>query len=327
MPVFISYSRTDKDFVDRLATQLVIQKVHVWLDKWELHAGDSLITKIQDAITGASALLVVLSKASVKSDWCKKELSAGLMRELEEKRVIVVPILLEDCTVPTFLKEKLYADFRTSFDEGLDTVLEAIAKVTSVWQGRLPSLDYHTDWSIDWGNVRGVPVFRLTMVDHHKDAPYTIVGDIQIMGDPIASVWYLEQAMIGKDDIARRDIITAMANAVRDSADFNVMLEDSRPIGRIATFKLGDGEFVARAAVRWLGTNTGRPLLMRIAGQIDNIDRSMRANARTDTIDPPRADFSNIREGRSRTKTAPKKPSKKKADKRPTKKSAKKIRK
>ena len=66
MPVFISYSHQDKRFVDRLAAQLVRQKVNVWLDRWELKVGDSLISKVQDAIVGASALLVILSESARK---------------------------------------------------------------------------------------------------------------------------------------------------------------------------------------------------------------------------------------------------------------------
>ena len=73
MPVFISYSHENKEFVDQLAMQLVQQNVHIWLDRWELSLGDSLIDKVQDAADGASALLVILSNASVDSEWCKKE--------------------------------------------------------------------------------------------------------------------------------------------------------------------------------------------------------------------------------------------------------------
>ena len=68
-------------------------KANIWIDQWELHVGDSLIEKVQEAIRGASGLLVILSKASVESEWCKKELSSGLIRELEEKRVVVLPVL------------------------------------------------------------------------------------------------------------------------------------------------------------------------------------------------------------------------------------------
>ena len=64
-PVFISYSHADKNFVDKLAAHLTLSKVHVWVDRWELHVGDSLITKIQQIIQEASALIVILSHASV----------------------------------------------------------------------------------------------------------------------------------------------------------------------------------------------------------------------------------------------------------------------
>jgi hypothetical protein len=85
MPIFISYSRADSDFATKLALQLIKHKATVWIDQWELHVGDSLVQRIQDAIQGTSGLLVILSKASVESEWCRKELSSGLIRELEEK--------------------------------------------------------------------------------------------------------------------------------------------------------------------------------------------------------------------------------------------------
>src|SRR3990170_6374615 len=99
MAVFISYSHEDRASVDKIAAHLVKRRVHVWLDRWELRVGDSLIQRIQSEIQNADALVVVLSKASVNSSWCQKELSAGLVRELEEKRVVVLPILLEDCQI------------------------------------------------------------------------------------------------------------------------------------------------------------------------------------------------------------------------------------
>jgi hypothetical protein len=82
------------------------------MDRWELNIGDSLISRIQGALTEADAILIVLSRKSVSSEWCKKELNAGLIRELEEKRVVVLPCVVEECNIPLFLRDKLYADFR-----------------------------------------------------------------------------------------------------------------------------------------------------------------------------------------------------------------------
>src|SRR5258706_2707338 len=126
MAIFISYSRSDVAFVDWLAGQLVTRRHHIWMDRWELSIGDSLISKIQSALTDSDAMLIVLSKNSVASEWCKKELNSGLMRELEEKRVLVLPCIIDDCTIPLFLREKLYADFRKDRDEAFEQVDDAL---------------------------------------------------------------------------------------------------------------------------------------------------------------------------------------------------------
>ena len=69
MPVFISYAHSDSNFVDQLALHLIKNDVYIWVDRWELTAGDSLIQRIQQFLKDASALLVVLSKASVEYEW------------------------------------------------------------------------------------------------------------------------------------------------------------------------------------------------------------------------------------------------------------------
>ena len=51
MSVFISYSHSDSVIVEKIASYLVSKNIHIWIDKWQLNHGDSLITKIQDAIT------------------------------------------------------------------------------------------------------------------------------------------------------------------------------------------------------------------------------------------------------------------------------------
>ncbi len=151
MAVFISYSHSDSEFVNKLAARLVASKANVWIDKWEINVGDSLIRKIEDAIQKADALVAVLSKTSVQSEWCRKELTAGLVRELEEKQVLVLPVLAEDCEIPLFLRDKKYADFRKGFDQGLRDILEALARVTTDTLGRLAEPGAFVDWSISWG--------------------------------------------------------------------------------------------------------------------------------------------------------------------------------
>ena len=47
----------------------------------------------------------------MRSSWVEKELNAALAIELERKDVFVLPLVIDDCDIPVFLKDKLYADF------------------------------------------------------------------------------------------------------------------------------------------------------------------------------------------------------------------------
>lgn len=124
--VFISYSSKDRGFVSKLATDLKSKGINVWYDQWELKVGESLIRKIGDAIKSQDYLIAVLSKVSVQSAWVMKKLSAGLIKELEGRRVVVLPVVIEDCDIPTLLTDKVYADFRRDYLSGLNSLLNAL---------------------------------------------------------------------------------------------------------------------------------------------------------------------------------------------------------
>src|SRR5262249_44588756 len=169
----------------------------VWLDRWELNVGDSLTQRIQDALQASDALLVILTPASVSSEWCKRELSAGLVRELEEKRVLVLPVLLEDCDVPIFLRDKLYADFRKDFDSGLQDVLKAVSKILTTTRGRIEAPEWHNDWAIDYGvDSHGVRIV-LTFIESAMNRPYTVQVVITAFGNPDATARYLIHKALG----------------------------------------------------------------------------------------------------------------------------------
>ncbi len=121
--VFLCYSGQDSNFIERLTGDMITARLSIWVDKRELMVGDSLITKIGAAIKSNDHVIVVLSQSSINSTWVQKELGVALMREFEEKQVIVLPVLIEDCDIPAFLSDKVYADFRRNYRSGLDQLL------------------------------------------------------------------------------------------------------------------------------------------------------------------------------------------------------------
>jgi len=128
--IFLSHTREDKKFVDRLKVALYERGVEdVWVDEAEIMVGDSLQKKIEDAITKTRYFGVVLSPRSVQSRWVRKELELAMQRELETDSVIVLPLLFEKCEIPPFLKPKVYADFTSpgGFAKSLDNLIRRLA--------------------------------------------------------------------------------------------------------------------------------------------------------------------------------------------------------
>lgn len=123
---FISYSSRDAEFVERLVNDLNKSGKQVWWDHWEIKVGDSITKKINEGINRNDYLILILSPNSVKSSWVEKELSAGLMRELQTRNVVTLPVLVADCDIPPLIADKRYADFRTSYERGLADLLLAI---------------------------------------------------------------------------------------------------------------------------------------------------------------------------------------------------------
>ena len=133
---FISHSAKDKPFVRKLAADLVANGVKVWLDEQRILVGDSIPEKIAQGLAESDFFLIVVSQNSVASSWVKKELSNVLVHEIERRKVTVLPIKLDDALMPDSINDKLYADFRGSYDEGLDKLLQSIKAREVVADGR-----------------------------------------------------------------------------------------------------------------------------------------------------------------------------------------------
>jgi hypothetical protein len=287
MPIFISYSHSDSDFVDTLAAHLVKHKARVWVDRWELNVGDSLIDRIQSAIQTASALVVVLSKASVKSEWCKKELNAGLVRELEERRVVILPALKETCDIPIFLREKMYADFRSNFDAGLNTILEAVARVTSEALGRLETPEWHTDWSVDWGMREGLFFLRLTIVEQAKDRPYTVLSELEARANEVATARYLTFQAEDLGWIERVAIIGMVSTSLNEGNNYQFIIDDQ--FSQVRHVVIRDPKTSAAYGItltaRRLGEDTGKAVFFDFGSQVKQISEGLQH-----TLREPKAD-------------------------------------
>jgi len=126
--IYLSYAQKDKGIADQVASALQTAGHNVWLDVWELTPGDSITSRIEGCITSSDFLLVLLSPQSVEAPWIKYELNAALFRELRDRAITVIPVLIEDCEIPQILSGRAYLDLRKDFHGEMQRL---VAQLTS----------------------------------------------------------------------------------------------------------------------------------------------------------------------------------------------------
>ena len=108
--VFISYSRKDESFVEKIEKKFDVKDVRYWRDIHHATAGP-LEKQITSAIHLNPTVLLVLSKESVQSDWV--EFESRKARELEKKlnRHVICPVALDNswktCSWPERLRQQI----------------------------------------------------------------------------------------------------------------------------------------------------------------------------------------------------------------------------
>ncbi len=127
--LFISYATANRSFVLRLADGLRALGHHVSLDVQDICAGQGIPQRVAQQVESADFLLAILSKQSVLSSWVEHEWYAKYWEEVTTRQTAVIPVLLEDCTVPFFLRPKRYADFRSNYHQGLAELERALELV------------------------------------------------------------------------------------------------------------------------------------------------------------------------------------------------------
>lgn len=110
----------------RLAADLARIGVGVWYDSWEIRGGESIVEKINEGLAANDHLVVVLSPASVRSDWVRREMSSSLMRSLSSRSIRLIPVLYSPCDVPALIADLRYVSFVESYEHGFSDLQVAL---------------------------------------------------------------------------------------------------------------------------------------------------------------------------------------------------------
>ena len=144
--VFVSYSRRDAEFVQRLAESVSSRGKELWLDTDGIADAEVFPQAIREAIEQSDAFLFVITPAAVESAYCENEVEYA--RELQKR---IVPVLRErvpDPQLPAEIRDRNWIPFTDSdeFDTSLERLVGALDR-------DLEHAKAHTRWlvkAIEW---------------------------------------------------------------------------------------------------------------------------------------------------------------------------------
>lgn len=128
---FLSHSKKDKEFIEKLASDLRRCQIDCWLDTEEIRAGKSWLKVIfEDGIPTCDIVVVYLTENSITSKMVEKEIDASLIEQLSERGIAFLPYVNS-----AEIREQLRADIRVlqclewntiNYNEILPTVVAEI---------------------------------------------------------------------------------------------------------------------------------------------------------------------------------------------------------
>lgn len=109
---FISYSSKDGIVAEEISAILQESGFNTWLDKKDIVIGQPILDRVSKGIeTESDFVIILISKNSTNSEWCKLELRMAYQKELGLKRTVVLPIRIDDAEVPAEIMTKKYYQF------------------------------------------------------------------------------------------------------------------------------------------------------------------------------------------------------------------------
>jgi len=117
--IFLSHASQDKAQVRELCERLKADGFDPWLDEERLLPGMNWDMEIEKALRASDAILLCFSELSVQKEGYIQREYKRAMRYQEEKpdgTIYVIPVRLDKCELPYFIKEVQFVDFPDGYD-------------------------------------------------------------------------------------------------------------------------------------------------------------------------------------------------------------------
>jgi chromosome partitioning protein len=124
--VFVSHAHVDNVLCDRYVKALQDRGLDVWYDRNDLQMGYFVSDEIEEQPRKRTALVVLLTQASVASHWVKVETGAFRILASEDDSRIMLPVRIGPCEVPPLMQASKWVD---ALGRPIDEVMDEVANI------------------------------------------------------------------------------------------------------------------------------------------------------------------------------------------------------
>ncbi len=223
--IFIYHGNSDKPFANKLASDLERIGIKVWLHEVATKVGDSIVGEINKALDKCHFFAVVLSDEFIHRPWVQEELRTAMTFKVSDK-LKILPILISDCEVPSFLQKLRYADFSGEYLIGFRDLILAVkpehaSKISTSASERSVEQKLErlfSDFSLQPLHLMGIKSIKLSSSDEalNKERIMNIKNEIKDR----------YQFLIKTESFSFQGVsssVKSARNAVRDSLECSVL--------------------------------------------------------------------------------------------------------
>jgi anti-anti-sigma factor len=136
---FISYSRSDFQFAEKIARKLQEQGLDIFFDEVSILYGQNIPLAIESAIASSLKIIFIVSSESLSSQWVSFERKLDWEEIYLKNHNKVIPLLIEDCQLPKDINKMRYIDFTNEdlYEQNFDSLIAALRSIVIYETGQL----------------------------------------------------------------------------------------------------------------------------------------------------------------------------------------------
>ena len=121
--IFISYAQRDTEAANIILDRLQQAGFEPWNTPIESDSLNSIKSVIRNQIYSSDYFILLISQAAIDSAWVQYEMEQTISNEWSQREIMVLPIKIERCKLPEYLKKFQWLDLSKDFDFGLEKMI------------------------------------------------------------------------------------------------------------------------------------------------------------------------------------------------------------